>query len=86
MENEITRETIVKMGADARLESANFTKDVFCTLLKKYREIRDSSTFLEESTSKLLQEQIEQTIETIATRESQIKLLEVISTILKLKD
>ena len=86
MENEITLETIMKMATDATLESANFTKDVFCNLLKKYREIRDSSTFLEESTSKLLQEQIEQTIETIANRESQIKVLEIMGVILKPKD
>ena len=73
----ITKETIIKMEAEAHLESIIFEKDTLKNLLKKYRGIQGSSEYIEESASKFLQEQIESAIKHIAKRESEIKLFEM---------
>lgn len=85
MTEEITKETIMMMGANAQLESTMFNKDTFGNLLKKYREIRSSSTFLEESINKVLQQQIEVTIEAIASRNTEIQMLGMMKMILESK-
>ena len=83
MEQTITMETIIKMGADARMEVSKFTKDTFETLLKKYESIQESDMFIEDSVKKVLREQIKETINIIADKKSQIQMLEILDLIMK---
>lgn len=75
------KDTIMRMGLEARLEIEKFSADTFETLLKKYKALRDADKFIEESIKKLLNEQIEEVIKIQAEKNSHIKLLEMMSTV-----
>lgn len=83
---DITCNTVMQMGADARLEISRFREQTLKTLINKYKAIRDSEQFIEESVAKLLNEQIEETISSCESSKHAIEMLELISKIMSDKD
>ena len=81
MTQELTKETIMKMGLEVRLETAKFSKDAYEILVKKYENLQSSNLFIGEDAKKLLQEQIIMTIKNVAERDTFIQIGEMMHSI-----
>jgi hypothetical protein len=79
---EITKETILKMSTEARIETETFFVDTMDNLIKKLEEIKKSGEFLEESVKEAINENINHTVKSREKSAAHLQLMEFMNEIL----